>query len=246
MGQMVYVLMSLESGSNKKVKEWRPVAVVSNPDIAAQWYEYGANVDWVPLELDDVQQISPESMPSFQPRKTSPGEERAIELGKQMEATITRMETIINDQNKVIKQLQRTNKRGSNFKSVLLAKADESIPPKPQDGPHPFPEQLDAQGLADYIETYAGYDVDPEFVYEQFRDKSATLQLVPIDSLEEGGRDHNLQSKKNENLYLKQSLKTQPPAVVENGKVLDGNHRLRANVRRGLTHMWCYVVMDGD
>jgi len=248
MGQMVYVLMSLESGSNKKIKEWRPVAVVSNPDLAAQWYEYGANVDWVPLELDDVQQISPENMPSFQPRQTTPGEQKAIELSQQMEATIKRMEKIMSDQDKVIKRLQRANQQKRGFKAALLKEGgDESnIPPKPQDGSHPFPEKLDAQGIADYIETYATYEVDNEFVYEKFRGSHAVLQLVPIVDLREGGRDSNLQSKANEGKYLKQSLKTQPPAVVENGEVLDGNHRLRANKRRGLTHMWCYVVMNGD
>ena len=57
MGEMVYVLMSLESSG--KIKEWRPAAVVSNPDLANQWYQYGKNVDWVPLELDDVKEISP-------------------------------------------------------------------------------------------------------------------------------------------------------------------------------------------
>src|SRR5271169_2446292 len=159
MGEMVYVLMSLESSG--KVKEWRPVGVVTNPDVATQWYSYGKNVDWVPLELDDVQNIDPENMPAFHPRESSPGEVKAEEIQQQFEATITRMEKIINEQSAVIKQLQKGQKRGSDFKSALLTKvADENTPPKPQDGAHPFPEELDDQGIADYIETYAGYDVD--------------------------------------------------------------------------------------
>ena len=117
------------------------------------------------------------------------------------------------------------------------------MPPKPAG----FDDVLhDAQEIADYIETYALYPVDNEFVYEKFRGSHAVLKLVPIAELQEGGRDANQQSKKNEDKYLKQNLKTQPPAVVENGKVLDGNHRFRANKRRGLTAMWCYVVMEGD
>jgi len=246
MGQAVYVLMSLEKTG--KIKEWRPVAVVTNPDVATQWYSYGKNVDWVPLELDDVQQISPENMPSFQPRQTTPGEQKAIELSQKMEQTIQQMQEIIDEQTKMIRNLQKGQRRQSSFKSPLLKEGgDESnIPPKPQDGAHPFPEELDDQGIADYIETYATYEVDNEFVYEKFRGSHAVLQLVPIVDLREGGRDSNLQSKANEGKYLKQSLKTQPPAVVENGEVLDGNHRLRANKRRGLTHMWCYVVMNGD
>src|SRR5271157_5288602 len=243
MGQAVYVLMSLEKAG--KIKEWRPVAVVTNPDVATQWYSYGKNVDWVPLELDDVQNIDPENMPYFQPRESTPGEEKILEIQRQFEATITRMEKIINDQQAVIKKLQRGQKQ-SRVVSPLLKKAEDNAPPKPVEkikgGSQPFPEKLDAQGIADYIETYANYEVDNEMVYENFRGSHAVLKLVPISGLTEGGRDQNLQNKKNENAYLKESLKTQPPAVVENGKVLDGNHRLRANVRRGLTHMWCYVV----
>ena len=248
MGEMVYVLMVLESSG--KIKEWRPAAVVSNPDLANQWYQYGKNVDWVPLELDDVKEISPENMPAFHPRETTSGEERAIELNKQMDATIKRLEKVITDQQTIIKKLQRGQKK-SRFTSPLLNKqAEDNIPPKPVEkikgGSQPFPETLDAQGIADYIETYATYPVDNQMVYEKFQGSHAVLKLMPIVELREGGRDSNLQSKANEAAYLKQSLKTQPPAVVENGEVLDGNHRLRANKRRGLTHMWCYVVMEGD
>jgi hypothetical protein len=266
MGQMVYVLTTFE-GTGKH-KEWRPVAVVSNPDLASQWYEYGTNVDWIPFELDDVKNISPENMPTFHPRETTPGEARAIELSKKMEATIQRMQKIIDDQEALIKKLTRGKKAGheSMLKGVNVLNIsdpenpapnpfvhnsgtaeEDTIPPKPMEGgSRPFPPTLDAQGIADYIETYAVYPVDNEFVYEKFRGSHAVLKLVPIASLREGGREQNLRSKKIEDKYLKQSLKTQPPAVVEDGEVLDGNHRLRANKRRGLTHMWCYVVMGDE
>ena len=249
MGQTVYVLMTLEGSG--KVRDWRPVAVVSNPDLANQWEQYGKNVDWVPLELDDVKQITPENRPSFHARETTPGEQRMEEISKQMETTINQMQSVIDNQQAMIKKLQKGQKKGA-FDAVLLrAAAEDNTPPKPVEkikgGSQPFPDTLDAQGIADYIETYAPYEVDNEFVYEQFRGKHAVLKLVPIAQLKEGGRDHNLQSKKNEGTYLKMNIKTQPPAVVENGKVLDGNHRMRANIRKGLTQMWCYVVMgDGE
>lgn len=245
-GEMVYVLMSLE-GVKKGVKEWRPVGVVSNPDLANQWYEYGANVDWVPLELDDIKDISPDNMPSFHPRETTPGEQRAIELSQKMEATIGRMQKVIDDQSAMLKKRQ---KKSGGFQSPLLKEAEDSTPPKPVEqikgGSQPFPETLDAQGIADYIETYATYPVDNEMVFEKFQGSHAVLKLMPIAELREGGREHNQQSESNEAKYLKQSLKTQPPAVVENGEVLDGNHRLRVNKSKGLTHMWCYVVIEGD
>jgi hypothetical protein len=121
MGQTVYVLMSLEKAG--KIKEWRPVGVVTNPDLANQWYEYGTNVDWVPLELDDIQNMSPENLPSFHPRETTSGEQKAIEISKQFEATIARMEKIINDQQTVIKRLSRGQK-SSSFESPLLKNSD--------------------------------------------------------------------------------------------------------------------------
>jgi hypothetical protein len=245
-GDTVYVLMSLE-GTSKKGKEWRPVAVVTNPDVATQWYEYGTNVDWVPLGLDEVTNIAPgETMPEFHVRETTPGEQKAVELSRQMEATIKRMQGIIDQQQTMIKKLQKGQpKQQHNFQSSLLKEAGEgdNIPPRPvEGGSQPFPDTLDAQGLADYIETYATYEVDNQQLYEMFQGGHAVLKLMPIAELREGGRDHNLQSKSNEAKYLKQDISTQPPAVVENGEVLDGNHRLRANKRRGLTHMWCYVV----
>lgn len=116
MGETVYVLMGLEG--NGKVKEWRPIAVVSNPDVATQWIEYGKNVDWVPLELDDVKNISPGNMPTFQPRETTPGEAKALELQQKMEATINRMQKMIDDQAAVIKKLMK-GKTGAERVTIL-------------------------------------------------------------------------------------------------------------------------------
>ena len=291
MGQMVYVLMQLEGGG--KVKEWRPVAVVTDLTIAEQWQQagqLGKDVDWVPLELDDIKQVYPEKGPRFQPGKIPPMEERAVETARRMQETNRRLvETIKALQKRLGIKEEIPKEITGGFKSPLLKEADRTIlpaqpmprgksqyeyqptttmpiaedpkkqvpswvtgaaedkmPPKPMEGGQPFAETLDAQGLADFIETYAPYEVDNEFVYEKFRGSHAVLKLLPIADLKEGGRDHNLQDPKAEAKYLKQNLKTQPPAVVENGIVLDGNHRLRANKQRGLTHMWCYVVMEGD
>lgn len=124
MAQTVYVLMELEGTAKSKVREWRPVAVVSDPGVAEQWYQYGSDVDWVPLELDAVANIGPENMPHFQPRKPTPGEERAEALRQKMESTIQRMQSVIERQQEVIKKLQG-RKRGG-WKSPLLKEADEA------------------------------------------------------------------------------------------------------------------------
>jgi hypothetical protein len=93
MGQTVYVLMLLEG---KKDKEWRPVAVVTNPDVAAEWQARGKDVDWVPLELDDIRNIEvPEQQPTFQPRKVTPNEQKAIEIAQQLQDQNKRLQEIV-------------------------------------------------------------------------------------------------------------------------------------------------------
>src|SRR5271157_2252033 len=99
MGQEVFVLMSLEgSARSKSGQEWRPVAVVTDPAVAEQWTQYGKNVDWVPLELDDIAHIAPgEKDPQFRPNKESPIVNRAIETAKKLEETNARLLNIIEE-----------------------------------------------------------------------------------------------------------------------------------------------------
>lgn len=117
MGQTVYVLMEL---MGKKTMEWRPVAVVTDSTVAEQWQQYGANVDWVPLELDDIKYLQPgdeetgrKSKPVFQPRDISPIEQRAVETAKRQQETIERLMRIIEDQEKMLKQQAKGVKRTS-------------------------------------------------------------------------------------------------------------------------------------
>jgi hypothetical protein len=225
MGQTVYVLMGVENTGKNKM--WRPAAVVTNPDIATQWMEYGKDVDWVPLELDEVKNISPGNMPSFHSRETSVGEERASQLSEQMEATIQRMQKIIDDQAALIKKL---SKQGA---------AEDKTPPKPPG----FAERLNnGDEIADYIESWAGYPVDNEFVSERFRDCHAELRLLPIAEIKPGWQGANVRNPANERKYQRMSVKTIPPIIVEDGVIVDGHHRFRAAQKRGLTHLWAYVV----
>lgn len=252
MGQTVYVLMELSGG--KKTQEWRPVAVVSDLSVAEQWQSYGKNVDWVPLELDDTHYLQPgEKAPEFHPQQITPIEQRAMDTAKEMEQTNERLLKIIDRLQKQLGVRGKVDREQRAVKaptSALLKKAEEVIPPKPVErikgGMQAFPEKLDAQEIADFVETYSTYPVDNEFIYEMYSGSHAELKLVPVAELTEGGRDHNQQSPKNEAKYEKMNLKTMPPLLVENGEVKDGNHRLRASQKRGLTHMWCYVVTGGD
>jgi hypothetical protein len=96
---MVYVLV--EEVGGKAGKEWRPVAVVTDPTVAEQWQQYGKDVSWMPLELDDVKYLQPgEKRPEFRPQQMSPLEQRAMETAKRLEET---------NQNliKLVKRLQK-------------------------------------------------------------------------------------------------------------------------------------------
>lgn len=111
MGQIVYVLMAMEGG--KKEKEWRPVGVVSSPEVAEQWYSYGgADVDWVPLELDDIKHLQTgegepgqkKYKPTFAPSQIDPLGQRAMETAKKLEETNKQLLAIIE---RMKKQLQK-------------------------------------------------------------------------------------------------------------------------------------------
>ncbi len=114
MGQEVFVLMSLE-GNSKKGRDWRPVAVVTDPAVAEQWMAAGKDVDWVPLEVDEIGHISPgDKAPDFRPtHKESPITQRAIETAKRLEETNGRLLKIIEQlQNKLgLKEEKRVQQR---------------------------------------------------------------------------------------------------------------------------------------
>jgi hypothetical protein len=93
MGQTVYVLMMMEGG--KTTKQWRPVGVVSDPTVAEQWGQYGKEVDWVPLELDDTSYLAPGEQPEFRPQKIDPIAERAAETARRLEETNQRLIALV-------------------------------------------------------------------------------------------------------------------------------------------------------
>lgn len=107
----------------------------------------------------------------------------------------------------------------------------------------PFPARLhSAREIAEYIDSTSPGFVDVVFVEENFRGSGASLRKVPIAEIEEGNPDGNVRSRSKERRYERMSPATMPPLVVDGGKVMDGNHRLRVARSKGLTHLWCYVV----
>lgn len=112
----------------------------------------------------------------------------------------------------------------------------------PTAAPAGFPEHLGDGEIASYITNTASDPVDRGTMEEYFDGATADLQLLPIDDIQEGNPDGNVRSAAKEKRYMKRSPLTMPPLVVENGVVMDGNHRLRVARAKGLDRVWCYVV----
>lgn len=104
------------------------------------------------------------------------------------------------------------------------------------------PVLKDAQEIAEYIMSTSSEDVDGEFIEEHFWGCHATLTKVPLVDLAEGNPDGNIRSASKERKYSKMDMATIPPLVVEDGTVVDGNHRYRVAKKNGVNMLWCYVV----
>lgn len=89
--------------------------------------------------------------------------------------------------------------------------------------------------LVDFMDQWFGsldedgnpIELDPEQVEGTLGRCSATLKEVPIDSLTPGFADGNLPDAKKEKAYAKMPMQSMPPIIVQDGVIIDGNHRWR-------------------
>ncbi len=88
--------------------------------------------------------------------------------------------------------------------------------------------------------------VDEEMIEEHYFGCHAVLQLVSIDSIKEGPADSNIRSASKEKKFAKMDLAKQPPILVEDGVVRDGNHRYRVAKAAGATDILAYVISYDD
>jgi hypothetical protein len=127
-----------------------------------------------------------------------------------------------------------------------------SVPPAVKDYGASFPPPLgfapelkDRFEIAEYVAANSSAYVDEEFISEACRGAKAVLKRMPVGEIREGDPDHNLPDKRKENRYGKMDPSTMPPLLVdEEGKVWDGNHRLRVARNLGLGSVWCYQLED--
>ena len=84
--------------------------------------------------------------------------------------------------------------------------------------------------------------VDEEMIEEHYFGCHAVLKLIPIESVKEGPPDSNIRSASKEKKFAKMDLAKQPPILVEDGMVRDGNHRYRVAKAAGATDILAYVI----
>jgi len=110
-----------------------------------------------------------------------------------------------------------------------------------------YPQVLpDAIAIANYIESHSNSEVDYWLIVENFEGCKAVLRELPITSIKEGDPDHNMPVSGRETRYKKRPMDTLPPLIVQEGVILDGNHRYRAAVANGLKSIWCYEIECGE
>lgn len=103
----------------------------------------------------------------------------------------------------------------------------------------------DEHAIAAYIARVSTADVDEQFIAEYFAGRSCVLESVSIAQIVEGDPDHNLPDARKQLRYDAMDPAGMPPIVIEDGRVIDGNHRLRSARRHGLTHISAYVASRG-
>lgn len=106
--------------------------------------------------------------------------------------------------------------------------------------------ELTDREIADYVVETAGDDVDWGFVFDIFRDARATLRMVDVSSLVDGYADANSPSLSKFRRYMKMSVDSMPPLLIEGNEVRDGHHRLRVLRARGVLETLAYVVVHED
>lgn len=102
----------------------------------------------------------------------------------------------------------------------------------------------DADEITSFIIGTSPNDVDEELVFEYFWGCKAILKKIEIDTLQIEETNHHIESKAKEKKYQKLPIETMPPIIIEHGKVIDGNHRLRITQKRGISKIIAYDIIS--
>lgn len=101
-----------------------------------------------------------------------------------------------------------------------------------------------AAEIADYVVNLSNYDVCREQIEDYFFNCHANLVWIDIRSLETQSSDHNLKDDDRQAVCDSLDTRTMPPLLIENGKIIDGHHRLRTLLQRDTLYHWAYEVEE--
>ena len=101
----------------------------------------------------------------------------------------------------------------------------------------------DAEEITDYIVMLSTEPIDEGLVEDYFWGCKAVLKSVIIDTLINDNPDKHIRCSKKEKEYERLPSDTMPPLIVENGIVMDGNHRLRVAKKKGMNEIKIYEVI---
>lgn len=98
--------------------------------------------------------------------------------------------------------------------------------------------------IAQYIADLSPYDVCIEQIEEQFFGCMAVLRLRAVETLKPGSAEGNMADDNRQAVCDSLPIETMPPLLVDGDCVVDGNHRLRALIKRGASRCWVYEIQD--
>ena len=153
--------------------------------------------------------------------------------------------------NQMFDNKTRSVKVTEGFQAINTIRVKEVTEDAPEpEAEHPvfgnWPKVLrDNREIASYV-SELDPRVDEEMIEEHYFGCHAVLKLIPIESVKEGPADSNIRSASKEKKFAKMDLAKQPPILVEDGMIRDGNHRYRVAKAAGATDILAYVVSYED
>mgnify|MGYP001379322342 CR=1 FL=1 len=97
--------------------------------------------------------------------------------------------------------------------------------------------------IADYIEENSSEFIDYNLILDYFINCKAILKEVNIRDLKFDNQDHHIKCKQKQESYNNMNSEP-PPIVIENNKIIDGHHRVRAAIYNQKEKILAYCIEE--
>ncbi len=106
-----------------------------------------------------------------------------------------------------------------------------------------WPEHLpDNTAIAAFVSEASPYPICEEQIEEMYIGCRAALRWTAVAELQPGPAESNTEEEARQAECDRRPPASMPPLLVDDGHVMDGNHRYRSLRKRGITHCWAYHV----